>query len=221
MNHSATLAPARDPLFVKKHRSRLLRGVWARGVVAWGLLAGGLAAPAWSQQSVIATSSGGSGGAGSFSTGLAWPVSGQPAMAFELGVFTAGFDHCVGHGRLGIKVDPPLWAGGDNNTRPPPAQDFFMEIPSFRGNRAPGRGEDGQIHRQSSAPSDFKRLISTQPGDSPAFAVFLADKMVRLRQDLAAVPLQRGAIERISREQGPRANGGALGSEGFHGKAAR
>ena len=92
MNHSATLAPARDPLLGKKHRSRLLRGAWARGVVACGLLAGGLAAPAWSQQSVIATSSGGSGGAGSFSTGLAWPVSGQPAMAFELGVFTAGFD---------------------------------------------------------------------------------------------------------------------------------
>ncbi len=92
MNHSATMAPARDPLFAKKHRSRFLRGVWARGVVARGFLAGGLAAPAWSQQSVIATSSGGRGGAGSFSTGLAWPVSGQPAMAFELGVFTAGFD---------------------------------------------------------------------------------------------------------------------------------
>jgi hypothetical protein len=92
MNHSATLAPARDSVSAKKQRSTLLRGVWARGIVAWGLLAGGLAAPAWSQQSVIATSSGGSGGAGSFSTGVAWPVSGQPAMAFELGVFTAGFD---------------------------------------------------------------------------------------------------------------------------------
>jgi len=90
MNHSATLAPARDPLSAKKQRST--RGFWARGVVACGLLAGGLAAPAWSQQSVIATSSGGVGGAGSFSTGVAWPVSGQPAMAFELGVFTAGFD---------------------------------------------------------------------------------------------------------------------------------
>lgn len=92
MNHSATLAPARDSVSAKKQRRPLLRGVWARGILAWGLLAGGLAAPAWSQQSVIATSSGGSGGAGSFSTGVAWPVSGQPAMAFELGVFTAGFD---------------------------------------------------------------------------------------------------------------------------------
>lgn len=53
------------------------------------------AVPAWAQQSVIAISSGGIGGMGRFSNGAAWPVSGAPTMAFELGVFTAGFDPAV------------------------------------------------------------------------------------------------------------------------------
>lgn len=59
------------------------------------LLVGFLAATGWAQQSVTATSSGGAGGLGRFSTGQVWPVSGTPAMAFELGVFTAGFDPAV------------------------------------------------------------------------------------------------------------------------------
>lgn len=77
-------------------RSALARG-WARlrRGIGGGLLAGCLAATGWAQQSVTATSSGGVGGLGRFSTGQAWPVSGTSGMAFELGVFTAGFDPAV------------------------------------------------------------------------------------------------------------------------------
>ena len=77
-------------------RSAPARGwAWVRGGGCAVLLAGCLAATGWAQQSVTATSSGGVGGLGRFSTGQAWPVSGTPGMAFELGVFTAGFDPAV------------------------------------------------------------------------------------------------------------------------------
>ena len=59
------------------------------------LLGALLGATARAQQSVSATSSGGAGGAGRFSTGAAWPVTGTPAMTFELGVFPADFDPAV------------------------------------------------------------------------------------------------------------------------------
>ena len=77
-------------------RGAIARGwAWVRGGGCGVLLAGCLVATGWAQQSVTATSSGGVGGLGRFSTGQAWPVSGTPGMAFELGVFTAGFDPAV------------------------------------------------------------------------------------------------------------------------------
>ena len=32
---------------------------------------------------------------------------------------------------MGIKVNPPLWAGGENTTEVPSAQDFFRVNPGF------------------------------------------------------------------------------------------
>jgi|GEM_PF-1311327 len=78
---------------------------WRLGAVAGGqrlrarvlsfLLLGLVAVSGRAQQSVSATSSGGVGGLGRFSTGQPWPVAGTPGMAFELGVFTSGFDPAV------------------------------------------------------------------------------------------------------------------------------
>ena len=83
---------------------RLGAAAWASGL-AWCqklrsplmsfLLVGFVAVSGWAQQSVSATSSGGVGGLGRFSTGQPWPVSGTPSMAFELGVFTSGFNPAV------------------------------------------------------------------------------------------------------------------------------
>jgi len=46
-------------------------------------------------------------------------------------LLTAGFDHCVGHGRMGNKFVHPEWAGGEITTGLPGAQDFFMKSPSL------------------------------------------------------------------------------------------
>ena len=75
--------------------SGLARGQRLRARVLSFLLVGLVAVSGWAQQSVSATSSGGVGGLGRFSTGQPWPVAGIPGMAFELGVFTAGFNPAV------------------------------------------------------------------------------------------------------------------------------
>ena len=49
--------------------------------------------PGWGQQTIGVTSSGGSGGKGTFSNGDAWPVS--RAFFFEVGVFRSGFDPAI------------------------------------------------------------------------------------------------------------------------------
>jgi len=49
--------------------------------------------PGWGQQTIGVTSSGGSGGKGTFSNGDVWPVS--RAFFFEVGVFKSGFDPAI------------------------------------------------------------------------------------------------------------------------------
>ena len=47
-------------------------------------------------------------------------------------LFTAGFDHCVGHGRMGKRLIHPRGRAGRSPRRLPAAQGFFMKNPSFR-----------------------------------------------------------------------------------------
>jgi diadenosine tetraphosphatase ApaH/serine/threonine PP2A family protein phosphatase len=49
-------------------------------------------------------------------------------------LLTAGFDHCVGHGRIGKRIQPRLFGrGGEENMTPAGGQGFFLESRSWHG----------------------------------------------------------------------------------------